>query len=255
MTWLRLPGMLGTAATFTGIDPWLDLPGTTVDVAIDAETLDSGAAQLLDVAAAQSGPVGVVALSLGAIVAMAAAGCQPAAFRAMVLMSTNGSAPRPDQHEAWSRQGARTEAGEYEGVVAESVPALFGTDVVAEPLSTCVLAMASAVGPETFLRQLAMQRSRRDLRAGLTAVGVPALIVAGAEDRLCAVERHREIAAALPESTLVVLPGAGHLLPLEHPQLTAAVINTWWRSVAPRVATAIPPSHTSVRRPPQERTA
>jgi pimeloyl-ACP methyl ester carboxylesterase len=52
-------------------------------------------------------------------------------------------------------------------------------------------------------------------------------VLAGGEDRLCPPARHEEIAALVPGARLQVLPGVGHLLPLEAPARVAAVLDAW----------------------------
>jgi 3-oxoadipate enol-lactonase len=63
---------------------------------------------------------------------------------------------------------------------------------------------------------------RADLRAHLPAIGVPVAIVVGEEDYATPVEMARQLHAAIPQSTLRVLPQARHLTPIEHPDAIAA---------------------------------
>lgn len=58
----------------------------------------------------------------------------------------------------------------------------------------------------------------------LAAVEVPALVVAGAEDRSLPPRCSEEIAAALPRASLTVVPGAGHLAALEAPEAVTAAL-------------------------------
>jgi pimeloyl-ACP methyl ester carboxylesterase len=51
----------------------------------------------------------------------------------------------------------------------------------------------------------------------LRAANLPAVVIAGAEDGLVPLDHAREMAEALPKARLVVVPGAGHLPPLETP--------------------------------------
>jgi pimeloyl-ACP methyl ester carboxylesterase len=90
--------------------------------------------------------------------------------------------------------------------------------------------MADDVGAAAFDRQLAAQATRIDERPGLADVRVPTLVLAGAQDRLCPPERHEEIAALVPGAGLEVLPGVGHLLPLEAPARVAEALGTWLAS-------------------------
>jgi 3-oxoadipate enol-lactonase/4-carboxymuconolactone decarboxylase len=57
-----------------------------------------------------------------------------------------------------------------------------------------------------------------DLRDRLADISVPTLLIAGREDRATPPPHLREIADAVSGSTLVELPGAGHLAPAQCPQ-------------------------------------
>lgn len=69
--------------------------------------------------------------------------------------------------------------------------------------------------------------NRSDYSDLLPRIACPALIVAGAEDRLRSAEGHREMAARVPGSTLVVVDGAAHMAPMEEPRLVTAVMRRW----------------------------
>ncbi|HEX4868054.1 MAG TPA: alpha/beta hydrolase [Acidimicrobiales bacterium] len=59
--------------------------------------------------------------------------------------------------------------------------------------------------------------ARMDLRAGLVAVRLPATVLVGTHDLLTPRRSARAIVAAWPGATMRVLPGAGHMLPIERP--------------------------------------
>jgi pimeloyl-ACP methyl ester carboxylesterase len=63
-----------------------------------------------------------------------------------------------------------------------------------------------------------------DLRAGLASITVPTAIIVGTRDTLTPPTRARVIAAAIPGSTIEVLPGRGHMLPWEAPDEVAHLI-------------------------------
>ena len=48
---------------------------------------------------------------------------------------------------------------------------------------------------------------------------IPTLIACGDRDLLTPVKNSEEMAAALPESLLVIVPGAGHLVMMERPEV------------------------------------
>ena len=67
------------------------------------------------------------------------------------------------------------------------------------------------------LRMLGALRRRDDLRGRLREIGVPTLVVVGAEDSSLPPARSRVIADGIPGAKLVEIPAAGHLSTLEKP--------------------------------------
>ena len=61
----------------------------------------------------------------------------------------------------------------------------------------------------------------------LFGADVPALVVVGEEDPLTPPDAARAMADALPDSSLVVIPGTGHLTPLEAPDAVVSAILSW----------------------------
>lgn len=57
-----------------------------------------------------------------------------------------------------------------------------------------------------------------DLRPDLARITAPALVIAGEEDFITGPACAREIAAALPDARLVLLPGVGHFIFVEAPE-------------------------------------
>jgi len=72
--------------------------------------------------------------------------------------------------------------------------------------------------------------SREDRSHDVGVLDLPALIVAGGADGDLGEPAQRELnGRAYPRGTVHVLPGAGHLLPLERPHEVAEAISTFWR--------------------------
>lgn len=61
-----------------------------------------------------------------------------------------------------------------------------------------------------------------DVRSHLPAFRMPVTIVVGEEDYATPVDMARQLHAAIPQSTLTILPHARHLTPLEHPDRIAS---------------------------------
>ncbi|MBX3444292.1 MAG: alpha/beta fold hydrolase [Planctomyces sp.] len=66
--------------------------------------------------------------------------------------------------------------------------------------------------------------SRPDVTAWLPQVDVPTLLIVGEGDKISTVDEMRSIAEAIPGSEFVVIPGAGHMAPLEQPVLVNEAI-------------------------------
>ncbi|WP_432133643.1 MULTISPECIES: alpha/beta fold hydrolase [unclassified Streptomyces] len=91
--------------------------------------------------------------------------------------------------------------------------------------------MMTATDPEGAAAALRGRADRPDYRALLTRVRCPALVVVGEDDAYTPVADARAMHAALPDSTLAVLPGCAHLPNLERPQAFDAVLADFLRRV------------------------
>ncbi|MCX5400734.1 alpha/beta fold hydrolase [Streptomyces sp. NBC_00102] len=56
-----------------------------------------------------------------------------------------------------------------------------------------------------------------DIRGELGRIGVPTLVVVGAEDRVTGPAEARTLVAGIPDARLALVPGASHLAPVEQP--------------------------------------
>ena len=65
----------------------------------------------------------------------------------------------------------------------------------------------------------------------MSTIAVPTLVVAGGDDRGAPAAQMEELAAAVPGSRFRVLPGAGHLLNLEEPELFGAALSEFLDAV------------------------
>lgn len=90
-------------------------------------------------------------------------------------------------------------------------------------LTATQLAACPAVTYHGFRASL----SAHDQLAALAAFrDIPVVVLAGTRDRLCPLPHSRTIAAELPDAELVVLPAAGHMLPLERPTAVTTALTT-----------------------------
>jgi len=90
----------------------------------------------------------------------------------------------------------------------------------------------SGVDPIVFVRMLASAQAH-DATDHLPAIDVPALVVAGERDTFTPMWLSVNMQAAIPRSELLVLPGASHVGPLEHPELVGVRVERWFRERFP----------------------
>ena len=65
----------------------------------------------------------------------------------------------------------------------------------------------------------------------LSGINVPCLLVCGEQDTITPVGEMRQIAAALADSELIVIPEAGHMAPLENPEVVNDAIASFLASL------------------------
>ncbi|MBD0748116.1 alpha/beta fold hydrolase [Streptomyces sp. CBMA152] len=85
-----------------------------------------------------------------------------------------------------------------------------------------------------------------DIRADLARIGVPTLVLVGAEDRVTGPGDARTLVAGVPDARLAVVPGAAHLAPVEQPAAVTDLLvhhfqTAWQDSPAAVVAPPAPP--------------
>lgn len=170
----------------------------------------------------------LAALSMGGGVAFEILRTAPERVTRLALLDTQA---RADTEEARARRRGLMELaqkGEFRGVGPRLLPMLLHPDRLDDPVLTgTVQAMAEATGKEAFLRQETALLGRPDSRPDLPAIACPTLVLAGREDALTPPELALEMAAAIPDATLVLLPRCGHLAPMERPEAVTRQLLAW----------------------------
>ncbi|MFE6865622.1 alpha/beta fold hydrolase [Kitasatospora sp. NPDC057692] len=112
--------------------------------------------------------------------------------------------------------GPVTRAGLGYGIMGAGAPAA-RVDVAVRMVHAC---------PAGVRANWARVLERLDVRAGLARLVAPTSVVVGSEDRLTPpVHAHRMVAALADPQGLLLLPGVGHMAPIERPAETAAEID------------------------------
>lgn len=153
--------------------------------------------------------------SMGAAIALDLAASQPSRLRALVLMSAGASLASAS---ALHRLAAEDPAAAGQWLVDHG----YGPGTPAESRKLAREQLATV--PPDVLRGDFAACSAYDARPRLAEIPHPALILCGAEDRLTPPEDALTLQQGLQQGRLELIPGAGHMLPLEHPGAVARAI-------------------------------
>jgi pimeloyl-ACP methyl ester carboxylesterase len=173
------------------------------------------------------GPVVVGGLSMGGYVALSIAVRYPTRVRGLILADTRAGADTPaaaSGREATAREVETS--GQTKTVVDGMLGRLFSPltrerrpEVIERVHSRMVLARPVAVAGA--LRGMA---SRPDRTPDLPGIVAPTLVMVGEDDAITPPSDAKLMADAIPNATLAVIPGGGHLAPLENSAETNRVI-------------------------------
>jgi len=87
--------------------------------------------------------------------------------------------------------------------------------------------MNIAAGQDVFDAQIHALVNRPEMESLLPQIACPTLVMTGELDTWSPPAQHAAIAAAIPNSELVIVPGAGHMIQLEAPGAVNQAIARW----------------------------
>ncbi|WP_051068054.1 alpha/beta fold hydrolase [Octadecabacter antarcticus] len=214
-----LAGMMCDGRLFKHMPPHIYLPITGHD------TVEAIATDVL-----QNAPetFALGGLSMGGIVAMEVIRQAPDRITHLALMDTNCEA-ESDRVKAFRQpQIERALGGGLQSVMRDEMKPNYLADGPnrAKVLDLC-MDMAMILGHDVFAAQSNALRDRPDQKDTLKNWCKPTLILCGEDDRMCPLHRHTLMAELMPQATLTVVPNAGHLPPLEQPDVTRTAIERW----------------------------
>lgn len=221
-----LPGMMCDARLF---QPQIAaLSGTRPVMTCPLAAHDSVQALAADILAHAPPRFALAGLSMGGIVAMEVLRQAPDRVDRLALLDTNPLAELPEVKARRAPQMQAVRTGNLRAVMRDEMKPNYLADSPHQGaiLDIC-MAMATDLGADVFLRQSQALMDRPDQTQTLAGFARPALVLCGREDRLCPIERHQLMHDLLPNSTLHIIDGAGHLPTLEQPDETTAALTRW----------------------------
>lgn len=175
------------------------------------------------------GPIDLVGLSMGGYVALAFAERHADLLYSLALVDTKATADTEAGKKA-RRAAAENVMIRGRRWLAEDMRGKLLAETASPTLHARVQTMIESTPFETILADLEGLRERPDRLAVLANTNVPVLAVVGREDALTPVADTEVMAKAAARSTLCVVPGAGHLVPMEQPAVFVDALGSFWRT-------------------------
>lgn len=219
-----VPGMMCDARMWGALEA--GLPGRTVH-----HLLPVGAATMQDLAAlalrAAPPRFALAGLSMGGILAMEMLRQAPDRVERLALLDTNALAEADEMRARRLPQITRANADLDAVMRDEMIPNYLAPGPDKAGIADLCRAMARDLGPEVFAQQSLALRARPDQQVTLAGFHGPALVSMGEHDRVCPRARHDIILAQMPQARFRIIPGAGHIPPLDRPEGTLSEIIDW----------------------------
>ena len=166
--------------------------------------------------------------SMGGIVAMEIYSQEPSRIEKLILMDTNPKAELDEVKLKREPQIREVNNGKLLEVMRDEMKPnyLAESENKTSVLNVC-MDMALNLGPDVFINQSRALQSRLDQQNTIQSIKIPVLLMCGAEDKLCPVERHEMMHNMICDSDLKIINNAGHMPSLEQPRETTEVIKEW----------------------------
>lgn len=176
-------------------------------------SLEALASQILKRAPRRFAAVG---LSMGGLIAMELYKQAPDRISHLALLNT--TAREDAAKDARKAQLRRVAAGQLDLVLRDELKPqyLHPANRTSERLQV-LEEMGCSLGEHVFCSQTLALASRGSYLPLLNKIACPTLVVAGEDDTVCPVDRHKEIAARIPHSDFRILKTCGHVSTLERP--------------------------------------
>ena len=192
------------------------------DLGYSIPTYADDLAALLDAMSVER--VVICGLSMGGYIALEFVRRWRERVRGLVLMDTRAE---PDSAEAKRGRDQQAALARDSGAaaVAQEMAARVLSPAATESVRRSVREMMAQTPVAGIVGALSAMRDRADSRPLLsTLAGIPTLVVAGADDPATPPESVATMAAAIPGARFERIPGAGHIPPVEQPELTSRLL-------------------------------
>ncbi len=166
-------------------------------------------------------PVIVGGLSMGGYISLALYRNYPERVAGLILAATRASADTPEGKINRDKAVEIVRQGGAPAIAQSMIQRMLASQTYKyrPDLVDVVMDIMLATSVEGITGDLLGMRDRTDSTASLPNITVPTLIVHGMDDQLISLDEVRTMEASIPGATLIIIPGAGHLVNLEQPEI------------------------------------
>lgn len=177
---------------------------------------------------APAGKFALAGLSLGGMIAVEIMQIAADRVTKLALLDTGMRSQTPTEQAVRRARIRLANEGHFELVLglqmSRFIPAYRLPD---KALVDEVMAMCTETGVEIYKRQEELAAVRVDRRPDLPKITCPTVVVCGRDDAATPLFMSEEIAAAIKGSELIVIEQCGHLITMEKPAETNAILRRW----------------------------
>jgi 3-oxoadipate enol-lactonase len=165
-------------------------------------------------------------LSMGGYVCLELIAQFPADVTGLVLCDTRADADSPEARQNRNRLIALAQS-HGAGAIADAMEPKLLAPGTAPDVRRSVRQMMETVPPATLVHCLAALRDRADSTNRLRAFRVPTLVVLGEQDAITPRDAAEALVRGIPTAALRLIPGAGHMPPVEQPAAFNQTLLDW----------------------------
>lgn len=165
--------------------------------------------------------------SMGGRVALEIYRRAPERVERLALVSTGIHPVKPNEPEGRYKLLARGKEEGMDALIDGWLPPMVWAPNRTPALMDHLTRMCADMGLDTFERQMHALLERPEVESLMSSIACPTLVCTGAQDEWANAAQHEAIAEAIHGARLVIVPEAGHMLPVERAEAMTAALASW----------------------------
>jgi YbgC/YbaW family acyl-CoA thioester hydrolase len=173
-------------------------------------------------------------LSMGGYVALEFLRQQRGRVRGLILMDTRADADAPETRRSRDAAAAMAKDRGAAAIADAMLPKMLAAGTLGSrpDVAESLRSLMGRTPVPGIVGALSAMRDRQSSEALLKSLGsIPTLVLVGEADTLTPPNVARGMVEAIPGAQLAIIPGAGHLPPVEQPEATSQALVTFLRSL------------------------